>query len=104
MKINMTNESLLAIDMEVVQWQGSALMFFLNGKIQKFYQDNGIRLNTLKEKRKELLEEFVVMENGQVKLEEVEGKQKPVYKDSLREKEFQDKMQELMTKQIAIEV
>lgn len=104
MKINMTNEALLSIDMEVMSWQGTAIYLFLQGKISKFYQDNGIRLNTIKQKRKDIIEEFLVIEDGKVKSETVDGKEVPLFKDTLRKKEFEDKMNEFMKKEIAVEV
>ena len=73
-------------------------------KIQKFYQDNGIRLNSIKEKRKEMITEYFVVEDGKVKTEVVEGVEQPLFKDVLRKKEFNDAMKEFMDKEIAIEI
>lgn len=104
MKVQSTNGSLLSLDNDIQAWRGNALELFLGGKIQKFYQDNGIRLNSIKEKRKEMITEYFVVEDGKVKTEVVEGVEQPLFKDVLRKKEFNDAMKEFMDKEIAIEI
>ncbi len=102
MKINVSNERLLQMDMELIQLQSSVLYFFMNGKINKFYQDNGIRITTIKEKRKELYEKYLLMEDGMIKMDD-ENK-KPLFKDGVNEPEFFEKNKELMSKENVLEI
>lgn len=104
MKIPVTNEALLMLDSEMQSWNGAALYLLLNGKISKFYQDNGIRINSVKQKRLDIIREFLVIEDGKVKTEMVDGKEEPIFIDTLRKKEFQDKMNEFSKAETSMEV
>jgi len=104
MKVNTTNESLLAYDQEFTSWHGTGLELLLRAKIQKFYQDNVIRINSIKEKRMDLVNKYLVVDKGVPKVEG-EGKDKRVVmQDESLRKEFEDAMQELMKKENVIEI
>ena len=50
-KQNVSNAVLLHLDQEIAQWNNSALALFLNSKIREFYNNNGQRIMSIKEKR-----------------------------------------------------
>lgn len=104
MKITVSNKDLLMIEREIESFQGSVLGIWFRSKIAEFYSRNQIRLNTLKQKRTDIQNEFLVIEDGKIKTEG-EGKDlKLVLKEEIRRKEFEDKMNELMDKIIETEI
>lgn len=105
MTISITNAHLLMMDREIQQMQSSVIALFLHSKINQFYNNNRVRLNSIYEKRDALWKEFCVIEEGGKLKTEGEGvEQKLVLKEEIRRHEFEEKMSELMSKEITIEV
>lgn len=84
--------------------QTSIVFLFLSSKIKEFYNKNSARIRRIKQDREDLWNEYLVVENGQVQFEEVDGQMRSKMKEEIRRKEFEDKMSALMLKQISIEI
>jgi hypothetical protein len=104
MTITISNAQLLMLDREIQSMRTSVLALFLASKINQFYNNNKVRINSALEKRDALWKEFcVIEEDGKLKMEGEGAEQKLVLKEELRRHEFEKKMVELMNHEITIE-
>lgn len=102
--MNATNKTLLLMHQEIQKMQGSVNGLFHKGKIKQFYNDNGLRIDTLQEKMRKLQSSFFVIENEQIK-KEGEGKDsQPVLQEGKDRKEFDEKFEKLMNEEVQIKV
>ena len=99
--MNATNRTLLAIHQEIQQMQNSVNGLFHRSKIKQFYSDNGIRIDTIHKKMRELQSEYFVIENEQIKKGE---DSKPIMQEGKDRKEFEDKFEILMNGETTIKI
>jgi len=101
---NITNGQLLRWHNELKQLSDVNSIFyqFNRSKIQEFYRQNGIRIDSLFRKTEELRKEYFVIEEGQIKQIDVDGKKEPVMLPEKSKEDFTKKYQELMEGQVSI--
>lgn len=99
-------KTLLAMHEEIQKLQGSVLGLFMRNKINDFYKNNGLRIDTFYKNRKKLqLEYFQIEEDGERIKKEGEGADsKPMMKEGKDRKEFDDKFEELMNQELTIKI
>jgi hypothetical protein len=99
-------KTLLAMHEEIQQMQNSVLGLFIRSKINDFYKNNGLRIDTFYKERKKLqLEYFEIEEDGERIKKEGEGKDaKPLMKEGKDRKEFDEKFEALMDKELNIKI
>lgn len=102
--MNITTRQLFAWHQEIQSMNGSIHHIFNRSKIKEFYNDNGIRIDTMFKKLKEIQTEYFVIENEQIK-KEGEGKDaKPVVQEGKTREEFDKKFNELMDSEITVKI
>lgn len=96
-KINVTNHALFALEQEVQSMNNSILQFWFKSKIGEFYNENGVRLRGIHDKRMEIMKKYFVMDEGKLKLEGEDGKQEPVLIEGYTMEDYNKAMEVLMT-------
>lgn len=97
-----TNRTLYTYNQEIHNMSGSILEKFHAGKINQFYKDNGIRVNTLMARLTAIAEDHYKFENGQIKHIAVDGKQVPVLLPGKTTEEYNSKTNEYLDKETSI--
>ena len=100
----MNNQFLLHYHQQIEEWKRYARIEaqFFRTKINQFYKDNAIRVDSMFKRIQELQHEYFVIENEQIK-HEGEGKdRKPVCNPEKTREEYDVKYKELMEKEVTI--
>ena len=101
---NITNGQLLRWHDELKQLQSINSIFFQfnRSKINEFYRQNGIRIDSVFKKMDVLRREFFLIENDKLVMEGEEGKQEPVLLPEKKREDFNAKYQEILEGQVSI--
>ena len=94
-----TNSTLLSMHNEINKMQGSILAIFLRGKIQQFYNDNGVRIDSVNAKIAALQKEYFVIEEDIIKKDEEKN---TIMQEGKDRKELDDKIKEILDTEITI--
>lgn len=102
---NITRQQLLFWDVQYAQMRGTFQEVLLRTRINEYYRVNGVLITATKEKREALMNEFVAREENNTFKTEPDGEgRKFTMKEPIREKEFNDKMNELMGEIVKVEI
>lgn len=94
------NKTLYQYHLELETLKPHVLYFLFRNRIDQFYKNNVIRLNSLLKKLDDIQEKYFVIENGKVKQE---GEPlMPVMKEGMLFDEYNKEFTELMEKDIPI--
>lgn len=74
--------------------RGSVVAFLMKGRINDFYKDYGIQIETIGKDLKRIQEENFVIENGMIKSEGEE--KKPVYKEGKTQESYDKQLNEFL--------
>ncbi len=99
---NTTNNRLLTWHNEIQSLNGSIVAKFLHSKIREFYNNNGVRINSLQDKRSELTKKYFVIEDDKLKTEGDGENAKPVLIEGKTNEDFENELKELMEKEVAV--
>lgn len=72
-------------------------------KVKQFYNDNGIRIDTIIKKKNQILSDFFVMEGGNVKFSEGE-KPEPILKEGKTKDDYDKTVKEFMDGEVSIKL
>lgn len=99
----MKKSQLLAYDEEIQNWykSGSVLTLFHNSRINDFYKEFKLRLETLWKEVRTLQEEYFVFENDKVKVEGEGNDRKPICKEGKTIEDFNQAWADLMNQQVS---
>lgn len=103
-KKNITNRHLLMWDIEINNMEGSIMSIFNHHKIKEFYNTNGVRVQSIKEKVNKLQEEFIVIEDNKIKYSGEGSDRKPEIKEGKTFDEYKVKHEELMNEITTVEI
>lgn len=101
---NITNGQLLRWHDELKQLaQVNSIFYHFNrSRINEFYRQNGIRIDSAFKKIDALRREFFLIENDKLVLEGEEGKKEPVLLPDKNKEDFNTKYQEILEGQVSI--
>jgi len=74
---------------------------FHKNKVKQFYNDNGLRIQTIHDKMRKLQSEYFVVENEQIKKDK-DGQ--PIPLEGKDKKEFDEKFEKLMDEEVNIKI
>jgi len=99
--MNATNRTLLILHKEAQQMQSTLNGLFQRSKLKQFYNDNGLRIETIHGKMRKLQSEYFVVENEQIKKDK---DNQPVLLEGKDKKEFDEKFETLMNEEVNIKI
>jgi len=91
-----------AYHVEIQKWQqtGSVLLMFNRSRINDFYKEYGMRIESLSKEIKSLQELYCVIEEDKIKLHEG----KPVLKEGKTKEDFNEAWHDLMSQEIGTKI
>jgi hypothetical protein len=98
----MTNRDLLNYDRQNEELAKSVVFHYLRSKINEFYRQNGIRIDTIKTKTVLMQKEYFVFEGDEVKYEGEGKDRKPVLLEGKRLKDFQEALNTYLSEETTI--
>lgn len=104
MKKNITTQMLLSYDQQAKDMGGTLAGEFNSGKIRAFYNENGVKLQGVYEKRLALLKEWCVFDEKDVVKMREDNPQEPILLEGKAEEDFKKALMVFLTTPVAIEI
>lgn len=101
MNTNITKGTLLALHREAQSTQGLRKIFD-RGKLDKFYNDNNIKINTIITQVIDLRKTFCEMDGENIKMQTIEGKNVPVLLEGKTQEEFEEASKKLLSEETTL--
>lgn len=98
------NRHLYQYHKQIQGLRGNVIELLLKGRINEFYKNNGVRVNTLIEKMASLQKDYYIYEGEQIKTEEKDGKKVFVFQDGKTQEQFNAALENLMNQPTTIKI
>lgn len=91
-----TNRELFSYHDEILSWKGSVMAVLLRGRIKTFYDNNGLRINTLVNKYDKLREKYFVLDEKGNQTFPPDDPKTPIMQEGMTNEQWLEECDELM--------
>lgn len=103
-KINVTNRTLLLYDQEVKGFAGSILYHFFQSKIKEFYNNNHIKISSIRQKQTAINKAYLIYDGVNVKTEGEGDAMNPVFIEGKSKEDYNNEMKALFDTENVFEI